>query len=137
MIRILVIFAAMAAVMASATTHAQDDRAAEAEERMEQAKARLNLTDEQADQMAPVLESSIEARREILANYGVDLESGNGSASKLGFRKARAMKKELEVVRADTLDAVDDILTDEQLDEFRRIQEERQAEVRERFRGGG
>ena len=48
--------------------------------------------------------------------------------------KAGALKQELEVVREDTLEAVDDILTDEQLEEFKRMQEETKAEVRRRIR---
>jgi hypothetical protein len=44
------------------------------------------------------------------------------------------MRQELETVRADTLDELEGILNDEQLDEFKRIQEERKAEMRERMR---
>jgi F0F1-type ATP synthase membrane subunit b/b' len=115
---------------------ADGDRAAQIEQRMEEAKARLNLSEEQLDQMAPVLEKSMEKRQAIFSNYGIDLESGNGSGRRLGFRQARAMKQELEAVRAETLNELDGILNDEQLDEFKRMQEERKGEMRERIRGG-
>ncbi|MGD8695948.1 MAG: hypothetical protein PVJ12_02475, partial [Gammaproteobacteria bacterium] len=114
---------------------AQEDRAAQVEQRIEEAKARLNLTDEQLDQMTPVLEESMAARQSILSSYGIDLENRSGSAKKLGLRQARAMRKELDVVQADTLDALGRILNDEQMEEFKRMQEERKAEMRERILG--
>ncbi len=46
----------------------------------------------------------------------------------------RAMKKELDAVRAETLTAVEKILTDEQFKEFKSIQEERRREMRNRLR---
>jgi hypothetical protein len=103
---------------------------------MEEAKARLNLSDDQLDRMAPVLEESIEAQRRILSRYGIDLERRNGSKGKLGLRQARSMRQELEAVRADTLSELEGILNDDQLDEFERMQEERKAEMREHIRGG-
>jgi hypothetical protein len=45
------------------------------------------------------------------------------------------MRKELDVVQADTLDALGRILNDEQMEEFKRMQEERKAEMRERILG--
>lgn len=113
----------------------EDDRAAQFEQRMEHIRDRLNLTDEQVDETAPVLEKSMQKQQGILSSYGIDLQS-SGSTGRLGIRRARAMKQELDVVRADTLDALEGILNDEQLGEFKLIQQERQAEMRERIRGG-
>ena len=114
---------------------AQEDRAAQVEQRIEEARTRLDLTDEQLDRMAPVLEESMEARRRILSSYGIDLEDRSGPDKRIGLRQARAMRKELDVVQADTLNALAGILNDEQMDEFKRMQEERKAEMRERIRG--
>jgi hypothetical protein len=111
------------------------DQAPQLEQRLEQAKARLGLTDGQVEQMAPVLQKSMEKQQSILSSYGIDLVGQSDPAQTLGVRKAMAMKQELDVVRADTLAAVEDILTDEQFDEFKRLQRERQAEMRERIRG--
>ena len=122
---------------ANSASFAQDEQAAAIEQRMEEARARLNLSDAQVQALAPVLEQSMAAQQSILSKYGVDLDSGTDVMQKLGRRNAMAMKKELDVVRADTLNAVDDILSDEQFDEFKRIQGERQAEMRKRIRGGG
>ena len=115
---------------------AKEDRAAQVEQRIEEARTRLDLTDEQLDRMAPVLEESMEARRRILSSYGIDLEDRSGPDKRIGLRQARAMRKELDVVQADTLEALAGILNDEQMDEFTRMQEERKAEMRERIRGG-
>ena len=114
---------------------ASSDRVAQVEQRMGEARERLNLSDEQLEQMTPVIEESMRKRRAILSSYGVDPENRANAKGKLGLRKALAMKKELNAVRADTLQALDGVLTDEQLEEFKLMQAERQSEMRERIRG--
>lgn len=121
--------------LASSLGFAKDDRAAEAEQRMADMRARLELSDTQFEALRPVLQKSMASQQSILSRYGINLESGSGAAQKLRPRDAMAMKKELDVVRTDTLQAVDDILTDEQFDEFKRIQDERQAAMQKRIRG--
>ncbi len=115
---------------------AQNDRTAQFEQRMEEARTRLDLSEEQVEAFSPVLKESITEQRRILSNYGVNLDDRSDTAGRLGIRQARAMRKELEAVRADTQSALKPILNDEQLDEFQRMQEERRAEMRERIRGG-
>lgn len=114
---------------------ADDDRAAMAQEQMQQTFEGLELTDEQIEQVKPVLEASVASMQEILLSYGIDPESHPGSAEKPGIRKMRAMRKEMNAVRENTLAELELILSDEQLEEFKRIQGERQAEMRERMRG--
>lgn len=133
--RHLIRMAILCLAFASSLAFAQDDRAAGAEQRMAEMQARLDLSDTQVEALTPVLAESMAAQQRILSRYGINLESGSGAAQKLGPRDAMAMKKELDVVRADTLHAVDDILTDEQLDEFKRIQDERRAAMQKRIRG--
>jgi len=96
--------------------------------------ARLDLTDEQAEQVAPILQSNFESQRAVLLKYGIDIESGKPPAKKLGYRKARAMGRELEAVRAETNHALEDILTEEQIREYEKMQEERRSELRQRVR---
>ena len=115
---------------------AQNDRTAQFEQRMEEARTRLDLSEEQIEAFSPVLKESITEQRRILSNYGVNLDDRSDTAGRLGIRQARAMRKELEAVRADTQSALKPILNDEQLDEFQRMQEERRVEMRERIRGG-
>jgi hypothetical protein len=134
--RLLAAAVFMTLVFVSPWSLAENDRAARFEQRMEETKARLNLSEEQLDQMAPLLEESMEAQRRILSSYGIDLERRSGSAGRLGLRQARAMRQELETVRVDMLNELEAILNDEQLDEFKRMQQERKAEMRDRIRGG-
>jgi hypothetical protein len=134
MTRILAIVTFCVFALLSQLVLAENDRATQVEQRLEQARAKLGLTDEQFEKMVPVLEMSGEAQRHILSNYGIDLESRSGSTQKLDASQAMAMKLELDVVREDMLAAVEDILTDEQFDEFKRFQKENQAEMRKRIR---
>jgi hypothetical protein len=59
---------------------ADDDRAAMAQEQMQQTFEGLELTDEQIEQVKPVLEASVASMQEILLSYGMDPESRPGSA---------------------------------------------------------
>jgi hypothetical protein len=104
------------------------------EDMFAETKARLDLTDEQVEQVTPILQSSFESRRAILLEYGIDIESRKPPAQKLGFRKARTLGKELDNVRASTLRELDDILTEEQLSEYVAMQNERKNRMRERLR---
>ena len=132
----LICTAIICLALASSASFAQEEQAATIDQRMEEARARLDLSDAQVEALAPVLERSMAARQSILSSYGVDLDSGTSVMQQLGRQNAMAMKKELDIVRADTFDAVDDILTDEQFGEFKGMQRERQAEMRKRMRGG-
>jgi hypothetical protein len=122
--------------LASSLGFAQDGRAAGAEQRMAELRARLELSDTQVEALTPVLEQSMATQRGILSRYGINLESDRGAPWKLGRRDALAMKKELDAIRTDTLHAVDDILTDKQLAEFKRIQNERRATMQKRIQVG-
>lgn len=104
------------------------------EDMFAETKARLDLTDEQVEQVTPILQSSFESRRAILLEYGIDIESRKPPAQKLGFRKARTLGKELDNVRASTLRELDSILTEEQMSEYVAMQNERKNKMRERLR---
>jgi hypothetical protein len=107
---------------------------------MEEAKLRLDLTDDQVDQVSPVLEESLRARKKVLSSYGIDLENRSGPQSRIGIRQARAMRKELGAIQEETLNELSGILSAQQMEELKMMQEERKAEVRERIRaqrGGG
>jgi hypothetical protein len=118
----------------SAPAGAEDERAAMAKEQMQETFERLELTDEQIEQVRPVLQESASAQREILASYGMDPQGRQASAKKPGLRQMKAMRKEMHAVRENTLSELDPILSDEQFAEFKLIQQERQAEMRERMR---
>jgi hypothetical protein len=106
------------------------------EERLAEAKARLDLSDEQLEQMRPVTQEAVEAQRSILARYGIDLEAEGGPEKKLGMREARKLRQDLSKVRNKTLEQLEEILTEEQLDEFKKLQEENREMMKKRIRGG-
>jgi Na+-transporting methylmalonyl-CoA/oxaloacetate decarboxylase gamma subunit len=121
--------------LAGPSARGEDSRTPELEARMTQARERLELSDEQVERMAPVLEASITERRRILAEYGVDLDSTASPLEQLGFRRGRAMRREMEAVRSDTRARLEDILDAGQLAEFERMQDELREEMRDRMRG--
>ena len=133
--RVTTAVAVMSLLATSMQAVAEDDRTAAANEQMQQTIERLELTDEQIEKVEPVLQESAARRQEILSSYGVDPEAGQDSAGKMNPRKMRAMRNEMNAVRDDTLSQLKEILSDEQLEEFKLMQEERQAEMRERMRG--
>jgi len=137
-IRTLLIFTLMGlSALCPADTSAADYQSAEAEQRMAEARERLNLTDEQFERLSPVLRESMAAQRRILSSYGIDLDNRDGSANRLGLRQARTMRQEMALVRSDAIAAAANILTDAQLEELKQMQKERQKVMRERIRGAG
>lgn len=128
------IAAALFLVFTNSVVMAQSQQTGNPDPHLEQIKVKLDLSDEQAKQLLPVLESSMQAQKRILSNYGIDLNEDGDPGEKPGFREAWAMKQELDAVRAETLVSVGDILSDKQLDAFKRMQEKRRAEMRERIR---
>ena len=109
---------------------------AKAAQRMEETKQRLALTDEQVEQVKPVMESAAQQQKEILAKYGVNLDDPNGQRPRLGMMQARQMRSEIQKVNKDMLAQLDGVLTEEQLKELKKIQDERRAEMKQRIRAG-
>lgn len=108
---------------------------AEVKQQVEQIKTRLNLTGKQKEQATPIFESSMSKRQAILSDYGIDLDSYEiKSGEKLGFRKARKLKNEMEELREQTLTELETVLTDEQLAKYEEIQEEIASKIRSRVK---
>jgi len=122
-------------IVALPTAWSEEDRAAQIEERIVEAKERLNLSDEQIEQLTPVVKSGFEAQMAVLEKHGIDLENrDSGNQKKLSFREARRLRKDMDVVRKSTLEQVEGILTEEQFSEYKKIQDERKKEMREMIR---
>jgi len=120
------------AITALPAAQTEEDRAAQFEERIAETKARLNLSDEQVEQLTPILESGFEAQMVVLEKNGIDLKNGDpNNRKKLDFRAARKLRKEMDAVRANTLDEIEKILSDEQFSEYKEIQAERKKKMRE------
>ena len=108
---------------------------AQAKQQVEQIKTRLKLTDKQKEKVGPIIEISISNRKAILSEYGIDLGSDDiKSVEKLGFLKARKLKKQMEELRQRTLTKLESVLTNEQLAEYEDIQEEISSKIRSRIR---
>lgn len=112
-------------VVGLASAHERDLETARQEllERVERARERLQLTDEQAPQVEAILRESAEKRRAVLEKYPL-------GESRLSPRQARTLKRELEAIRRDTRASLAEVLTPQQLEEYDRIQSELRAEVR-------
>lgn len=127
------------------TASAQDaDRQAqlaEFVERLEETRARLNLTDPQVEQITPILRSQFEAQMEVLREHGVAVgDNGAGAAAggrRLGLLALLRLGRDLDEVRERTLDQLREVLTDEQIEIYREIEEENREAMRERMRERG
>ncbi len=119
----------------TAVAAAQEIDRAAIEERIDEIVERLELSDEQIEQISPILQDSMERQRAILESYGVDPANRGEGGQRPGMRKARAMRKEMSEVREDSRGAMAEFLSDEQMDELQLIQEERRDALREKIRG--
>jgi len=129
-----------AAVLATSATQAlaqdiSDERLGDFEERIEEFQTRLGLTDEQLEEMRPVIAENFE--KILLAFDEAGLEQGGGGASSLGRRDRIRLGRQIRGIQEETDKKMRDILTDEQMDEYEEIQEERREELRARIQGGG
>ena len=131
-----VFVAFLALVVVVPTAFAEDAPPAQFEQRLEDARLRLDLSDDQLALVRPILEKSRSEQQAIMASYGVDLENPGSPAEKLGLRKARAMRKELNAVQQATLAELDDVLTEAQLEDYKQMQDARRKEMRARMREG-
>ena len=97
--------------------------------RMEQIGETLELTDEQVAAATPVLANHLEAQLAVFEKHDVEL----GSRERAGLRKLLAIRKETNAVNARTLRLLSNILNEEQLAEYKTIQDEQRRKVRDRL----
>ncbi len=119
-----------------------DERIAELTQRLEETRERLQLTDEQIELLFPVLRENLEATAAVLEEYGIDLRSlaeGNPAnrGRRLNLRQLRSLRGDLDEVQEEMLERIKELgfLSEEQLSEFRDVQEEQREVLRERIRG--
>ena len=118
---------------------AKEEKVEELKQRVEEARARLNLTDEQIEQITPILEEGFEAIQAVLEKHGIDLSdrSGQRSGNRIGLRQLRSLGNDLDEARADTYKKLEasGILSDEQLEEYKKLRDEQKEAMRDRIRG--
>ncbi len=117
----LAVLAPAAAGQNAGTPGNRDDQ-----QRLEDIKRRLNLTDAQMEQIRPVLVSEAEKLRAVLE------KRGDGGQSR---RDRRNMAKEVRAIRSDADDALKRILTKPQMAELEKVREEWRDEFRKRSGG--
>ena len=125
-----------ASLTTSLAQQADPDRTAEieakAQEKLEQVIEELNLTDDQRAEMRPILEASFERQAAVLEEY--DIEFGDQSREdRLSRRERRALRNDLENEREKTLEALADVLDEDQLKAYQEMADERKEEVRSRL----
>ena len=130
----LTLACALGAVASLPALAQEADRAAQLEERIAETRERMNLSDEQVEQITPIMETHLEAMAAVLDDHGIDFQKRSGERKRLKFRQMRALRKDLDAVRADTAEKLSGILTGEQMEEYEKIREERKAELRARIR---
>ncbi len=117
---------APAAAGQNAGTPGNRDNQQRLQQRLEDIKRRLNLTDAQMEQIRPVLASEAEKLRAVLE------KRGDGGQSR---RDRRNMAKEVRAIRSDADDALKRILTKPQMAELEKVREEWRDEFRKRSGG--
>ena len=94
---------------------------------------RLKLTEQQAHQIEPHVLSHLKTRRSILKENGISPDS-RSAGERIEFRQLRAIKREMDSLDKQIESELVEILNDEQIEEYRLIQEERRAEIRSQIR---
>jgi len=85
---------------------------------------RLNISEEQVLQVRPIIEQECEKRRQIIENY-----FGQGREAMISIRT------ELQELQDATETKLSTILTDKQMEEYRKIRDQERQEMREKMRG--
>ena len=108
----------------------REEQQARLEARIEEALERLALSDEQRVQFEALLRRDFERRVEVLQRHGMTREA----EERPDRRVMRAVRSDLQAVREQTDAELERILDDRQLEEYRRIRQEAQEDMRERLR---
>ena len=97
-------------------------------------KDRLNLTEEQSEKFEPIILYQWEKRMAVMKKHGISSES-NLSKKKIGFRQLREIKKDMDKINKEIEKKLIKVLNNDQLVEYKKIQEENRIEMRKRLRG--
>ena len=110
------------------------EQGAKAAEELEETKVRLNLTDDQFVSIEPILIEDLAQKNQVLLEHGINLESGERPTGGMNIRKARALANDMGSVREKTIEKLSVYLSDEQIQEYKKIQEENKEKIRERIK---
>ena len=96
-------------------------------------KDRLNLTEEQSEEFEPIILYQWEKRMAVMKKHGISRES-NLSKKKIGFRQLREIKKDMDKINKEIEKKLIKVLSNDQLVEYKKIQEENRIEMRARLK---
>ena len=96
---------------------------------MAQTEARLNLTDEQTEQLEPILLDHMEKRLAVMKKHGISQDS-RSSGKQMGFRQLRAVKRDMDKINNQAEKQLAGVLSKEQFKEYKRIQDEQRGSMR-------
>ena len=94
---------------------------------------RLKPTDNQNDQLMPIFLDIFQKRQSIMKKNGVDLKS-RSSGERVGMMQLRSVKKDMDKLNKQTMKQLEKVLNKEQLNEYKKFQEEQRDEMRKRLR---
>lgn len=97
---------------------------------VDEARARLSLTDVQVERLTPIFERYIEAQMAILDEHGIEI----GGEGRTRLRTLLALRRDLRAADEATLERLSSILTGEQLAAYRTVQDEQRERNRELLR---
>ena len=116
-----------------------NERIEELQQRLEETRERLQLTDEQIELLTPLLRESFENTRAVLEEHGIDVGDRDVRRSdrRPNLRRLRALRGDLDEVQEVLYEKIEEagFLSDEQFEEFKKIQEEQREAMRERIGG--
>ena len=95
--------------------------------------SRLNFSDKQNDQLIPIFLDIFQKRQSIMKKNGVDIKS-RSSGERIGMKQLRSIKKEMDKLNKQTMKQLEKVLSKEQLNEFKKFQDEQRDEMRNRLR---
>lgn len=91
----------------------------------------LNLTDAQAEQVKPILRQSLQERRARLASFRDEAED----KGRRGKRRAlRSLRNDMKEIDEETIDQLDDILSEEQMDAYIGYRDAQREKMRDELR---
>ena len=94
---------------------------------------RLQLTDEQREAVRPIVEETFAQRLAVLEKHGIDPANLNAD-NRPGYRTMRKLGKDMDKVRKETEKQLQAVLTADQMEVWKEMEEERRARMREQFK---
>ncbi|MEM9531702.1 MAG: hypothetical protein AAGA23_12345 [Pseudomonadota bacterium] len=114
------------------SVQAQEERAEAFRTSFAETQQRLSLTEDQRSQVEPIVRAQFDATQAVMKKYGFTPGAQGGSGASM--RELRAMSKELKPIRKQADKELAAVLSRDQMKEYKDIQEERQAKMREEIK---